>query len=731
MPVLPKHRYIGPGNSVRSGKPVDRDDEIAEEHDLRYVVEAENVHGADVDAFDDFASDWQKNWNWHSLVGAAGLGLKYQFENVFGQHYPMPHGGRDDYSYALKRLSELYKDRPDKRSSWYEFQKLHFKDLLQESMKTRKRPNSDGPSSAGVSSKRHEHDPAEPSTSGKQSHAANQPSPVGDTDAFDFDFDQFDQLLGNMDVDQMETIANPSKGGGVSGHSHRGQSGVGIIGIPRNPKTPYTTRIYRKNWIFFSYGFANNKIEGDNIQWCTPLSLIPVDLLALYMDHTEYACIGYGRSVAVMCKARVKPLGCRMNFQTAQTSSKWATSEFVAIGQSAVGLNLCITGRNRKYNPKASDPMIIESATYPTMSEVEDKLYGKESGTGAISLVPRHLNMYWASLTAKKINTATTFRHSNGPPKLDQYVNRFLINTCIGENIVNYSYAPKNGVIVDSYLCDFNNDKYNFRTSARAVETTIKPKLIQPNPPNPPVPAEGFLQMELHEYDNIVNWQNTFNSSILQTIELNNEYSWDHGHTQAVVQPQVHVGLTAVPAINPGTEATDFQNTSVYWGVECELTVHHYENSAYHIGIPHTNSPAFYPADYIKKYTSGNNYNHHPNLHPDEQYGITAADHTYCLRNDIPPVPHVGPSIGLAQREVCDVAALKLLASEEFDRGIVADTSRIRLQQKAESQHRRAQSLPVADIGISTAPLLQSPSSSQSSTSVSRISTTRGESTFI
>lgn len=67
---------------------------------------------------------------------------------------------------------------------------------------------------------------------------------------------------------------------------------------------------------------------------CTPLMLISVDCLALYMDDSEFqTCIG--KTVAVNCNARVAPLGCRMVFQTNSTASTYTTSEFVAIEQSA------------------------------------------------------------------------------------------------------------------------------------------------------------------------------------------------------------------------------------------------------------------------------------------------------------------------------------------------------------------------------------------------------------
>lgn len=90
MPVLPGHRYIGPGNQLNNGHPIDDDDRIAQQHDHRYdnAKDFNDVRDADRDAIHQFWSDALHNWNLHSAIGAAGLGIKYGAESVFGQIYP-------------------------------------------------------------------------------------------------------------------------------------------------------------------------------------------------------------------------------------------------------------------------------------------------------------------------------------------------------------------------------------------------------------------------------------------------------------------------------------------------------------------------------------------------------------------------------------------------------------------------------------------------------------------
>lgn len=620
MPRLPGHRYLGPGNPVRSGTPVDEDDRIAEIHDLAYQIQPQDVSHADSAAVDSFIEDWQKNKNIHSLIGGIGIQAKRSIEGVVGQRYPMPnvnHGGKSDYQYATKRLSQIYREqkKTNPNINWREFQKLHFGELMREA---RGKRGLDGAGTSGSSEKdpkRSKDDGGGPSTSSQRDHD----NPFGSH----WDDEEADNMLRNLgdhpgvttggtDVDSMETLANPSKGGGTSGHSHRGSGQSMIVNIPRTPKTPYYTKTYRKSWIFFSYGFTNSRITlNNNYYYTTPLMLIPVDLLALYMDRTEFGLL-HGRAIAVHAGATVRPLGCRMNFQTSATESKWATSEFVAIGQSAIGLNLAMPAENLTYTPTAANPMIPSAINPISTTDLHEKLYGDDQGRGAISLVPRHLNIYFSPAVALPLaGGVVRFTHNNGPPKIDEYVDRYLVNTCIGEPIINYSYKPKNGIITDTYSADYINRQNWFRTCSKGEQVTSVPWRTQQN-----VLVEGVVtqQEQNNDPNDIEDWQTSYAANLYQTLEHYSTYTWQKGHVHGNVQPQVHVGLSAVPAINPGTEGVNFQNCSIYWAVETELTIHHYQNSCFHDGAVHTYTPNYYPPYYTKKYHSGNTYNHHPNL---------------------------------------------------------------------------------------------------------------------
>ncbi|RZF47550.1 hypothetical protein LSTR_LSTR009086 [Laodelphax striatellus] len=87
---FPWHRYLGPGNPSSNGRPVDKDDEIAKQHDIDYDTAANNcdVRSADRRAIGNFLTDVTQTYNWHSVVGALGLGVKYAAESFVGVRYP-------------------------------------------------------------------------------------------------------------------------------------------------------------------------------------------------------------------------------------------------------------------------------------------------------------------------------------------------------------------------------------------------------------------------------------------------------------------------------------------------------------------------------------------------------------------------------------------------------------------------------------------------------------------
>lgn len=87
---FPGHKYLGPGNPVNNGEPVDEDDRIAQRHDIAYdrARNSKDIRTADKTAIGEFTSDFLRTGNSHSAIGAVGLGAKFIGESIVGVQYP-------------------------------------------------------------------------------------------------------------------------------------------------------------------------------------------------------------------------------------------------------------------------------------------------------------------------------------------------------------------------------------------------------------------------------------------------------------------------------------------------------------------------------------------------------------------------------------------------------------------------------------------------------------------
>lgn len=90
MPRIPWHKYLGPGNSLNEGEPVNNADRIAYYHDLAYDKRPEDVSRADEEAIEDFGLNIIENPSeaLPSALGWLGLKAKRAWERHFGQVYP-------------------------------------------------------------------------------------------------------------------------------------------------------------------------------------------------------------------------------------------------------------------------------------------------------------------------------------------------------------------------------------------------------------------------------------------------------------------------------------------------------------------------------------------------------------------------------------------------------------------------------------------------------------------
>lgn len=104
MPRWPFHKYLGPGNSLDEGPPVNRADYIARHHDEHYEFEPEAAREADEEAIQQFlhgAFESSDISNFYSnIIGAGGLSIKKRVEDRVGQIYPKRYAESKERTYC-------------------------------------------------------------------------------------------------------------------------------------------------------------------------------------------------------------------------------------------------------------------------------------------------------------------------------------------------------------------------------------------------------------------------------------------------------------------------------------------------------------------------------------------------------------------------------------------------------------------------------------------------------
>ncbi|KAF6213952.1 hypothetical protein GE061_011680 [Apolygus lucorum] len=111
MPTWPGLNYLGPGNPLPNGKPVNKADAIACNHDWAYEFAQSrgDIRRADKVAIKEFGAHALQGSH-HALVRALGIGAKYLAEGVIGVQYPsgLPRQAEAMRTGNIKQLAEYH-----------------------------------------------------------------------------------------------------------------------------------------------------------------------------------------------------------------------------------------------------------------------------------------------------------------------------------------------------------------------------------------------------------------------------------------------------------------------------------------------------------------------------------------------------------------------------------------------------------------------------------------------
>lgn len=85
--IFPGYKYLGPGNKLDEGEPVNDVDNIARNHDFQYsaAVDKEDIFNSDKQAISNFASSFANKPTFGAAAGVLGLGIKHLTEKSIGR----------------------------------------------------------------------------------------------------------------------------------------------------------------------------------------------------------------------------------------------------------------------------------------------------------------------------------------------------------------------------------------------------------------------------------------------------------------------------------------------------------------------------------------------------------------------------------------------------------------------------------------------------------------------
>lgn len=620
MAVVPGYKYLGPGNKINKGDPVNEVDLIAQIHDIDYTNARQDsdIRKADKEAIEKFK---KADLSIGQQIGKVGLEVKYGIESFTGVLY----GGGDMkrqrtlsignklYSLRQKAIYKAFgnavsrgeyhdlgsfRQSPEYRQILLDHKKggKIYSELVQELNAAKAQENSTTDNDPSTSTRHNDPEPV----------PSEQPGTSTETAADSFDWDTFvgyldstlpDETIAStpqqqsMDISQSGTDRGPNTGSRSQTSAPQGISssvgGANTNGwLSKSISGNSISMNFKKSRILYSYGYATKNIQPANSTEdyiTTPMALIPVDFLPFYLTEAEFLSLPVGAKVdAVWCT--VYPIGTRTAFDTGTTLSGSATSEYIPIGLSCIGMNTKFYGSNKLYNVDATKPMVPTNIGTIVASTMVGKYY--EHVQSNAMTIPRSISEYYVHCWNRSRNPDEGKYpdyqiHNSGVVQMDQKVDQFLINSMINVPIIEYAYIPKCGEIKSNKTHYIPYARRNAELETEIYRSRSHKIQFFKNGTDTVLGAVG-LGKEVTPTVLINGVQPTY----MRQIENYGSFSPSSGTTGFHAQPQVHVGIQATPQLNPGNEDSNFLNSCAYWRIECGMKVSFNISSAFTKGEP-------------------------------------------------------------------------------------------------------------------------------------------------
>lgn len=607
--TLPGYNYLGPGNILNKGPPLNDIDADAQQHDIAYdkAQTSKEVSKAD-EIFVNQAKDHivesinlnDKPLNTiGSIVGAVGIGTKQAVEKHTGIIYPSIVSGMGKYdNYKINKQYQSWWNgaNDEQKNEVINNPQYHYL-FAERPSASSDQSNAALPASA---SKR----PADSSVTGEQDRANPKRRQLSLNSAGISSSGQHPDagtIPESIEVDEEMPLTGTGREqaeGGASANTR-----MDIYQIER-PISNFGSKIsvYRKSHKFMIFGLANAVIgpaaaaTRQHRLLTTALAEIPWHKLPLYMNQSEFDLLPPG-SHAVKAEVQVYFRGNRIAFETASSVSGLATLNQISNVQVGYALNKTGWGINRSitaFNP--NQPMIPATLAAPRYAAVGTTYRGmiqdyygannNESTNFANSgNYPHHqvgswcfLQNYFCMYTMSS-GTGNDLGPLGGWPclqeKLEQYDGKTIVNECIANMEYTFKLAPIKtplGVVRAGYPLISADVNTNGNLSGMR-STNIAWQVQDPQ------------SQAVVETSNDGNRTFSGEFGIYNTIEKSQFMrSGPWGQADPHVQPSLHVGVQAVPSLTTASlngPINKWTDSMGYIDVIATLTVKEHDPTAF------------------------------------------------------------------------------------------------------------------------------------------------------
>ncbi|XP_037557557.1 uncharacterized protein LOC119434483 [Dermacentor silvarum] len=513
MVLFPGHHYLGPG-SHKGKDPIDEDDRIAKHHDEAYErAESDaDVFAADRASTKEFFHDFVSTGNWHSALGAVGLGAK----NVVEEHVL----GRSLYGMPPVRTGRKRANHGDSDPT------------------APKRVNDDpGPTSSDA-----EMSSAEELQSDAPARAATGGAGVGSNHPSSSECVQ--QIL-------------------------RVPRDHGVVSVFSDSKIVTT---WGYCMLKTSLKYDSEKTFPGIV---TSMSRLPVDRPYLYIPHGTYLNFP-AHTKALQCSVKVTPHGLRTPWKTGSSVVQPVNSDMLVYGLASVGLNhhmdtaMCRITQGTTHN--AMKPASIRPFKADDHAELAKSYWGLNIAPGMETQLNDDASNIPTSMGAPRHNFAYDFIHiENASPRLTKFVNQFPFKGHVGTPIINYEHKFKNAWLRMGHTYNAGNELLTHSSLGLPSDVvTYKTSNLSNAESNTQLPEENTVMRlrPLDFYRRHIRYLDTIEKSWyrrgLAPMELD------------AIQPSLAFGIMAVSKSNkddPGS--TDkFQDVTAFFQVDTELVVH-------------------------------------------------------------------------------------------------------------------------------------------------------------